>query len=238
MKWKYTLFLAFCSSFIVDVSADNLFVFVPTDVRAKSMEQDISAICPKVDVTVFGRGKDFRKLVKKSSPNAILSLLPVIETTGRYETVMRGMQKGYSEEEYVLVSVEKPMAVSEISGKKIGVVDLLGRKPMAEFVNQLFLPTASEGGANIKVKRVTKQEDLLPLLTFGSVDGIFVSDRLFRQIKQKSNVNLVATSLNIKIGLVSAALAPAATKKNIVDCLTKFSEKLNGTLGVDKWQIL
>jgi hypothetical protein len=231
MKWKYFLSLGLCSILATPVLGDNLYVFVPTDVRAKVMQQDISTVCPNVGVTVFGRGKDFRRQVKKSPPDAILSLLPVIDRSSNFETVMRGVQNGFTEEDYVLVSVDKALDLGQIQTNKIGVVDLLGRKPMGEFVSQLFQ-------ADIMLKRVTKQEDLLPLLTFGSVDGIFVSERLFRQIKDRSNLNLVATSLNIKVGLVSAALAGAEAKEKIVNCLKKFNTKLNGTLGVDQWRIL
>ncbi|NQZ06923.1 MAG: hypothetical protein HRT35_07160 [Algicola sp.] len=231
MKWKYFLSLGLCSILATPVLGDNLYVFVPTDVRAKVMQQDISTICPNVGVTVFGRGKDFRKQVKKSPPDAILSLLPVIDRSSDFETVMRGVQNGLTEESYVLVSVDKALDLGQIQTNKIGVVDLLGRKPMGEFVSQLFQ-------ADIKLKRVTKQEDLLPLLTFGSVDGIFVSERLFKQIKNRSNLNLVSTTLNIKVGLVSAALAGAEAKEKIVNCLKKFNAKLNGTLGVDQWRIL
>jgi hypothetical protein len=231
MKWKHLLSLGLCSILAAPVNAEELFVFVPTDVRAKVMQQDISAVCPDIAVTVFGRGKDFRRQVKKSPPDAILSLLPVIDRSSNYDTVMRGVANGLTEEEYVLVSVDRALDLGQIQSKKIGVVDLLGRKPMGEFVSQLFQ-------ADIKLKRVTKQEDLLPLLTFGSVDGIFVSERLYRQIKNRSNLNLVSTSLNIKVGLVSAALASKGAKEKIVGCLKKFDAKLNGTLGVDQWRVL
>jgi hypothetical protein len=231
MKWKHLLSLSLCSLLAAPVMGENLFVFVPTDVRAKAMQQDISDACPDISVTVFGRGKDFREEVSKSPPDAILSLLPVIDRSSPFETVMRGVQNGFTEEEYVLVSVDKALDLGQIQTKKIGVVDLLGRKPMGEFVSQLFQ-------ADIKLKRVTKQEDLLPLLTFGSVDGIFVSERLYQQIKNRSNLNLVSTSLNIKVGLVSAALATSAAKEKIVNCLKKFDGKINGTLGVDQWRVL
>ncbi|MFT5162950.1 MAG: hypothetical protein ACI9FJ_001531 [Alteromonadaceae bacterium] len=231
MKWKHFLSFTLALILALPVWADNLFVFVPTDVRAKAMQQDISAICPNVTVTVFGRGKDFRKQVKKKPPDAILSLLPVINRSSPFEPVMRGVQQGVTEEEYVLVSVDEPLDITKLGSRKIGVVDLLGRKPMAEFISGLFQ-------SDIKIKRVTKQEDLLPLLTFGSVDGIFVSERLYMQIKNKSNLNLVFTRLNIKVGLVSAALATTAAKENIVGCLKKFSGKLNGILGVDQWRVL
>lgn len=231
MRWKHVFFLGLSALLVMPVSANNLFVFVPTNVRAKAMQQNISTICPGITVTVFARSKDFRKQVKKSPPDAILSLLPVINRNNPFETVMRGMQKGDSEEEYILVSVDEPLEMSKVNKKKIGVVDLLGRKPMGEFISRLFQ-------ADVKIKRVTKPEDLLPLLTFGSVDGIFISERDYINLKKSSKLNLVYTRLNIKVGLVSAALAETGTKQNIVECLNRFDSELNTTLGVDQWHLL
>lgn len=211
--------------------AESLYVFVPTEVRANIMQQKISDICKDVDVTVFGRAKDFHKEVKSSPPHAILSLLPVIERSGSFSTALKGVRDGTSEEDYVLVSVDKPIDITSIGDKKIGVVDLLGRKPMGQFISQLFQ-------TEVKLKRVTKVEDLLPLLTFGAVDGIFISEALYNQLKSKSNLNLVSTRLNIKVGLVSAALLDAKAKDKISKCIQGFDSDLNETLGVEQWRAL
>ena len=37
MKWKHFLSLGLCSMLAAPVSAENLYVFVPTDVRSKVM---------------------------------------------------------------------------------------------------------------------------------------------------------------------------------------------------------
>lgn len=211
--------------------AESLFVFVPSEVRANIMQENITKFCPGVDTTVFGRAKDFRQQVKTNPPNAILTLLPVIERNNGFNTIMKGTKNGLEEEDYVLVSVGNPIDLGAIKNKKIGVVDLLGRKPMNEFVGQLLQ-------TDVKVKRVTKVEDLLPLLTFGSVDGIFVSESLFTQLKSKSNQNLVATRVNVKVGLVSAALNNDAAKDKVVSCISRFDAGLNGILGVEKWRAL
>lgn len=217
--------------FSLTLAAESLFVFVPTEVRANVMQEKIGSFCKDINITVFGRAKDFHKQIKKNPPNAILSLAPVIEHSSAFNPAVKGLRSGKDDEEYVLVSVDKPIEIGGIASKKIGVVDLLGRKPMSAFVEKLFK-------TKVKLKRVTKVEDLLPLITFGSVDAIFVSDSLFNQLKSKSNLNLVATNLDIKVGLVSAAMNGEEVKDKLKQCVTAFDNQLNSTLGVDQWRAL
>jgi hypothetical protein len=218
-------------SFSTAPLAESLYVFVPTEVRANKLQQKIGSYCSGVDVTVFGRAKDFHKKLKAVPPTAILSLLPVVERTLLFNTTIMGLRNGTNSEGYVLVSIERPLALDNLNNKKIGVVDLLGRKPMGVFIEQLLK-------TQIKLKRVTKVEDLLPLITFESVDAIFISESMFRQLKSKSKLKLVATELNISIGLASAALSNVIIKDQLKECLFAFDKKLNSTLGVDQWHTL
>lgn len=220
-----------CLLFSLTLLAESLYVFVPTEVRANKLQQKIAKYCSEVDVTVFGRAKDFHKKIKISPPTAILSLLPVVEKNQLFDTTIRGKRKGLSSEGYVLVSVDTPLKLTDIANKKIGVVDLFGRKPMIQFIEQLLQ-------VKVKLKRVTKVEDLLPLITFDSVDAIFISNTLFAQLKSKSKLNLVATQLNIQLGLASAALSNKVIEENLKTCLFAFDKQLNSTLGVDQWNAL
>ncbi|MCO7223730.1 hypothetical protein [Pleionea sp. CnH1-48] len=221
----------FAMMFSLSLTAESLYVFVPTEVRANVMQTKIGELCNGVEVTVFGRAKDFRKQVKGNPPTAILSLSPVIEASDSFNTVMKGVKKGQDVEDYVLVSVDKPLEVGAIGTKRIGVVDLLGRKPMEKFVSGLL-------ETKVKLKRVTKVEDLLPLLTFGSVQGIFVPTSLYDQLKSKSNLNLIATTINVQVGLASAALSKASSKEKVMKCISAFDKELNATLGVEQWRTL
>ena len=211
--------------------AESLYVFVPTEMRANKLEQKIDAYCDNVDVTVFGRAKDFHKKLKSQPPSAILSLRPVIEQNQIFDKAMMGLKNGSQEETYLLVSIGEPIQQSELPNTKLGVVDLLGRKPMRQFV---------EGALNspVKLKRVTKLEDLLPLITFGAVDAILVSESQFVDLQSRSNLQLVASDIQFKIGLASAALTSSFSKSQLRDCLLAFDKNLNSTLGVDKWQTL
>ncbi|WDE12455.1 hypothetical protein [Thalassomonas haliotis] len=228
MHSKQAIFLILTLTLSFSVQAESLFVFLPTQVRAKVMQQQISQICPELEVTVFGRGKDFRRQIKSTPPNAVLSLMPIIEQLGSFAPVLRGSKNGQTRENYVLVSVGRPLNMQDIAQKKIGVVDLLGRKPMGAFIADAF-PVA------VKLKRVTKTEDLLPLLTFGSVEAVLVSESHFLQLKAKSNLKLVASPANLTMSLVNLALNGANAKEKLVRCISRFDDKINSTLGVDKW---
>ena len=213
--------------FPVFVTAQSLYVFIPTDVRANVIQKKIENFCSSVDVTVFGRAKDFHKQVKANPPDIILSSMPVVGQSSGFSVVLKGESNGLETEDYVLVSVDTDFDLASIAGKKIGAIDLLGRKPMQAFVSSLFK-------TKIGLIRVTKVEDLLPLISFGSVQALFISESLFKKIREQSNLDLNATQLDIKIGLIAAAVKNIENR-NMTACITKFDSNLNSTLGVDKW---
>lgn len=207
----------------------KLYVFVPTEARANVMQESISQSCSNVDVTVFGRARDFSNQLKKAPPAAVLTLLPVIERNTGLQTVLKGSKGGATVEDYVLVTLEKAVDLNQLSGKKVGVVDVLGRKPMAEFVGQLLQ-------ADVKLKRVSKIEDLLPLLSFGAVDSVFIPESIYERIRAKSKQELVATRLNVKVGLASAAMSTSQPEQSIVECIANLPARINSEMGVDQWK--
>lgn len=209
--------------------AKSLFVFVPTEIKANIIENKISETCKNIQVTVFGRAKDFHKQVVSNPPSTILSLLPVIQYSKGYSPLLQGTRRGSDSEDYVLVSIDQAIGKNDLDKIKIGVLDLLGRRQMNQFVSHLFQE-------DIKVKRVTKMEDLLPLLSFGSVQGLFISEHIYRKIAPKTELNLVATSLNIRVGIASAAFNSEGDRDEVTNCITKFEDDLNEVLGVESWQ--
>ena len=209
----------------------TLYVFVPTETRATVLQEMVVSACGGLEIKVFGRAKDFNQQIATVPPSAILTLLPVIERNNTFSTVLKGSRNGATEEDYMLVSKDTATSLASLTGKKVGVVDVMGRKPMTQFVSQLLQ-------ADVKLKRVSKIEDLLPLLSFGAVDSIFVPESIYQILKQKSNINLVATRLNIQLGLVSAALNDSKTESEITKCIGSFSQDINAAMGVDQWKTL
>ena len=69
---------------------------------------------------------------------------------------------------FVFVSLDKKWKASNVTKGKLGVVDELGRKNMKKFTQTV------SGQKFGKIKRVTKVEDLVPLLALGNVDHIMI----------------------------------------------------------------
>ncbi len=227
---KIKMLCAMAFMLVASVSQSNsLYIFVPSETRATVIEDQIKSLCNGLDVTAFGRAKDFTSQLELAPPSAVLTLLPVIERSGKFKSVLKGVKDGLTEEDYVIVSIDEAIDLSSIEGIKIGVVDLMGRKPMTEFVGQLLQ-------SDVRLKRVSKVEDLLPLLSFGTADALFISESTYENILSKSQLNLVATRVNVKIGLVSAAIEENSGHEDVAVCVQKFTSDLNSVLGVDSWQ--
>jgi len=209
-------------------SANKLYVFYPTDVRPKSLQTKINTLCPDINTVAFGRVVDFYRQIERLPPNAILSLNPVVTRKLPHQNSIKGSRKGQFEEEYLLVSLDKPVDVEKIEQLKIGVLDILGRKSMKRFINELF-------ENKIKIKRVIKTEDFLPLLTFKLADAIFVSRNTFNKLQSKSRQNLIATKTGLSIGLAMAGVYQQDDNK-IANCIKNLDQQTNTLLGVDRWE--
>ena len=80
------------------------------------------------------------------------------------------MRGGKEWEPYLLLMTAAAAAAAgtnkpSLAGKTVGIVDLLGRDGTQAFA------AAAAGTPDVKVKRVAKIEDLLPLLEFSAADA-------------------------------------------------------------------
>ena len=207
--------------------ATDIYVFYPTDIRPKSLQGKINHLCPDIKTIAFGRVVDFYRQIEQLPPQAIISLSPVIVRNDKYNADLKGSRQGQYEEDYVLISLDQPVDLTQIAQLKIGVLDILGRKPMKQFMNDLF-------HKKVKIKRVIKTEDFLPLLTFKLADAIFVSKTTYKKLQAKSKQNLIATETGIRLGL--AVTGVQQQNKKISQCIKQFDSSTNTLLGVDYWE--
>jgi hypothetical protein len=226
---KYANYIFFSLILLVDIAqAAELYVFVPANIRATVLERSLRESCPAIKITVFGRVKDFMNQVKTNHPIGILTLRPTMEQNIDYKLLVQGIRQGKTEEPYVFVSVGKEIDINNLTKLQVGVLDILGRKPMSKFMAKILKQ-------EVKIRRVTKQEDLLSLLSFSAVDAIFVSQSLYEELTERTQLELIATPIDIRIGLASMASSRGKNQKALIDCIVKFDKKTNAALGVEKW---
>lgn len=209
----------------------RLYVFHPTLARPLAIQEALARRLPGVSITVFGRLADFHAKVAADAPDALLALPPVLKQYDAYQARLQGLRRGQPAEPYVLLSIDKAVDPARMDGVSLGVVGLLERKPMADFVQTLVKGTP-------RLDRVTKVEDLLPLLTFRTVSAVLVSEPVAQEFRKKSQANLVTAPIEAgKVGLVSLAVRKGAAAD---DALLKAVKGLQAgemdLLGVDAWK--
>jgi hypothetical protein len=212
----------------------SMFVYLPTDVRPNAFQKMLNSAIPTVNVTVFGRVKDFQKNIKKQPPDAILSYRPVIDNETGISVGLQGLDKGSPNESFVLISVGKTVEIQAETQLTIGIVDLLGRKKMANFVSKMIQTSKKP-----KIKRVSKPEDLLSLLQFKVADAVLIPEKDVKAFKSKSKLDLKVTPISgAKVGLPALGFLSDTNKKLIQSAVKKLQGKVQDIMRVSSWRAL
>jgi hypothetical protein len=207
----------------------SLYVYVHTDTKSATLEKSLQDRMPAVAVTVFGRFRDFEEAMSSRRPDAVVAFTPLLASQN-VPVALQGQRADHDWELYVLLS---PGAALEgaLAGKVIGVVDLLGRDGTQEFVTRLLKTP------ELKLKRVTKMEDLLPLLQFSAADAVLVPAAAVKGVTERSRLALKVRELpEAKVGLPAVGVLNARVRDLMMKQVQGLDAETNRTLGVDRWR--
>jgi len=208
----------------VSSEAPKLLVFLHVAVKQRAFQGALQAALAGIDVTAVGRIGDFDRALQER-PDAVLTL-PVVLSARGLSVNLRGRRQGAEDETYSLVAADSIPDPARI--QTVGALDLLGRDGTDAFVNHVI-------GAHPKVERVTKVEDLLPLLQMQRVDAILLAARLVAELKKASRLNLMQRDLSTKVEL-PAAVNLGAGGPQILGALSRLPAQLSAAMGVDEWR--
>lgn len=202
----------------------KLVVFLHLAIKQRALQSALQDALPGVKVVAIGRVGDFqRELI--DGADAVLAIPPVLANF-KLSAKLRGHNGGSPDEKYALLGVETSPDPTKVAS--VGALDLFGREGTNGFVKELL-------NATPKVERVSKVEDLLPLLQMQRVDSVLLPARLVSEIKSASKLNLVTRDLMKQVGLPAvAAVTPGGDQ--IVAAVSKMSPATAKTLGVDSWR--
>jgi hypothetical protein len=229
MRQKF-LFLLLLT--ISTISAQkNLYIFYPSIARPQTIQDKVEKIFQGTTVTVFGRYNDFSAKIELEPPDMVITKTLLIKQLDSYTPVLHGYRNGKSEDSYVLLSINQPVDLKNITSETlIGTIDILGRNGMNTFVSQFFpiIP---------KLKRVTKMEDLLPLLTFNMTTAILVQEPAVSYFKTTSNLNFNVTPLpETKDGIVALGVKNGIDPGKIIASLKSVDKEVCSFFEVDLWK--
>ncbi len=207
------------------------YVYLPTTDRPRAVQDGLSGAYPNVSFVVFGRFQEFRQRVSHENPDAILTLPLISQEVEGYQTVLQGYAQGQSSQALKLLTVGEQTQIAE--EMVVGVVDLLGRRAMQEHTAKML------NLKSVRVRTVTKLEDLLTLLQFQDVDAILVQSSTVPFFINRSRLDLHAHALNqSRLGLPSIAIrvSGSGTGKRVKEAFVPLSSEIQALLGVESWQ--
>src|SRR5437762_887600 len=102
----------------------SLYVYVHTDTKSVILEKALQDRMPSLAVTVFGWFRDFEEAMTTRRPDAVVALQALLASQN-VSVAFQGLRGEHDWEPYVLLSLG-PAIDGSLSGKIIGVVDLLG----------------------------------------------------------------------------------------------------------------
>ena len=202
----------------------KLLVFVQTVIKQRALQTLLQKALPGLEVTTVGRVADFGRSLKEG-PDAVLTLPVVLQAHGMTPQI-RGRRAGAIDEPYALLGVDAAPNIGSL--KSVGAIEMLDRAKTNDFVRGLI-------GRQVKVERVTKVEDLLPLLQLQRADAVLIPLRMLSDIKGTSSLKLSYTELSTRVGLPALAGLGGGGKQTVLQA-AKLAGRPAQLLGVDSWQ--
>jgi hypothetical protein len=201
----------------------KLLVYLHVAVKQRAFQSLLGAGLPGVTATAVGRVADFDRALQ-DAPDAVLTL-PIVLAAQGLSPGLRGLTHGSSEERYALVGAGVSLEPGKVAS--VGALDLLGREGTNRFVRRLV-------GQQARVERVTKIEDLLPLLQMQRVDGVLLPARLVGDLRAASRLPLTERELELTVGLPAVAnTGPGGA--SVLGAIGKMPKDLSKLLGVEEW---
>jgi hypothetical protein len=202
----------------------KLLVFLHVALKQRAFQSELQAALGEVGVMAVGRTADFDRGLAEA-PDAVLTL-PVVLAAHRLSVALQGLRKGSPDEPCALAGVDAQPDPATVAS--VGVLDVLGRDGMNRFVLDLL-------GRQPKVERVTKVEDLLPLLQLQRVDAIIVPSRLLGEVRAVSRLNVMARELPRGASLPAVASLGTGGPR-ILQAVRRLPARMTAALGVSEWR--
>jgi hypothetical protein len=233
---KAMIFTAFTAIFLTVLpvageGGQTIYVFYPSTTRPAVVQQQIGDACGgDVKVTAFARFQDFDDKTRSDLPDIVITKPRVLQHLPGYSIRLTGLRNGISEEPCVLLSIGKGVDLDSISGITIGAVDLLGRVGTEKRIAESFKQP-------VRVNRVIKIEDLLPMLLFNKAQAIFIGEGNIEYLQKATNLKLAVTEIpGCSSGIVVCAVRTGDTNRETAALLRDVFRKTKTVLEIDQWK--
>lgn len=225
---KWAIILTTLLLFLKAQAADQLQVYttstIPVKEREKALKSD-SALSG-TEITVFGKFGEFSSSLKNSKPKFLMVPAAFTDFNEDYKPVYQFVKGGQSNFKFIILSVKPEWNKETMANGSVGIVDELGRKQTSEFIKK-------QVGKFKRVKRVTKTDDLMPLLVLENANYIIIRPNNYETLKAKftTKTNLIGESKTINLPVICAL---KGTPESEIAKFEKISQAAIKALGFDE----
>ncbi|MEL7371357.1 MAG: PEGA domain-containing protein, partial [Myxococcota bacterium] len=210
----------------------RIYVLAPSGVDAEGLRRGLRRHLNDVEVTLFSNESALKAKAAAMPPSAVLGPSALISSLG-WSPRLRTAGAAESNSAVYLVSVGAPLERDKWSSATVGVVSVNSRTDAARYVQKsLQLPSAP------KVRKVSKTDDLLPLLQFKMVDAVLVNAVRLPRLKNRTKLALSTQQVasSEEEGL-AAGFSDAASRADIEQQLLGLNRSARDEMGTGKWVI-
>jgi hypothetical protein len=178
---RKVLLLGLMSAFaVMSAYAQEIQVYttsiIPVKDREKALKED--AGLSGVNVTVFGQFREFSSSIESSKPKFLIVPAAFLKYNKDYKAVYQFAKGGQTNFKFLILATKPEWTLAKGKDGNIGIVDELGRKETDSFIKD-------EIGDFKRSKRVTKPDDLMPLLVLENAEYIAIRPENYETLKEK-----------------------------------------------------
>lgn len=192
---RFLVVILFISFSFISLASDEMRVFFPTVIPVKDREKVLKKdpALNSIDITVLGKFREF-KIANRNKAKFIIVPYSYTKYQSEYKPIFQFCRNGKSYERMMILSVENNYFSQNLNNAKIGIVDELERKPTKSHIREI-------AGSFKIIKRVTKPEDLYPLLILQNADCIIIRPQDYYILSQKftTKTTIIGYSEPIKL---------------------------------------
>ncbi|MDQ3003520.1 MAG: hypothetical protein M3Y08_19965, partial [Fibrobacterota bacterium] len=141
------------------------------------------AISPHA-IMAFQRVKDLDEVLSSYPGAPVISSAAYARYLPGYAILLRGRKGQEKKKKYLIISSNPAVTKNNAAAFRVGIVDFLGRDKLPAFVKDAF------GISIVKLKRVSKKEDLLTLLGMESVDAAIIEESDLVEMRADTKMKL------------------------------------------------
>ncbi len=232
MMFRLCLLITLLSSWSqLALAEKRLAIFLPLAISPRELEKTLKSdpSLEGIETTVFVKFDDFQESSQQKPFD--FAILPSFYGSyySDFKPIFR-LKNGNAETfHYLILSIEKQWTLEKINEGTVGIVDEFGRENMKRYISTIIKNRDIK-----KLKRVTKYDDIFPLLAMGNAHYTMIPQNLMSYLKEKykSNPIEVAQSEEVQNPAIYARVSSGDSKNPDFSKLSSNSLKALGFDGL------